>query len=272
MLIAALVCAGSGLLWWPSRRGRVRLDRVFGASRYPSLAQLSRNRGCRGALVAVGIVLAAWVLGPAGAGAFGLLAVAGWRQLRSRARVLATITSAERLAEALRTMVGELRAGAHPARAAETTAAQSPPETAHVFATVAAFARLGGRLDLDIPATERRSAVAAAAFRQFTRAWELAQRHGLPLAEVLAAVQRDVEASARFAKQTRARMAGPRASAAVLAGLPLVGVALGEAMGARPVHVLTTSAPGQLLLLAGCGLVLAGVAWSARLTDQTVSL
>jgi tight adherence protein B len=65
-------------------------------------------------------------------------------------------------------------------------------------------------------------------------------------------------------------MAGPRASATVLALLPCVGVALGEAMGAAPVNVLLSTPMGQLLLVVGCALVWAGMAWTAKLTEQAV--
>jgi tight adherence protein B len=65
-------------------------------------------------------------------------------------------------------------------------------------------------------------------------------------------------------------MAGPRASAAVLAGLPAVGLLLGEAMGVQPLRVLSTTGTGQTLLVVGTGLLCAGVLWSARLTDRAV--
>ncbi len=63
-------------------------------------------------------------------------------------------------------------------------------------------------------------------------------------------------------------MAGPRTSATVLALLPALGVALGEAIGAHPLRMLT--GPGQLLLAVGVALLCAGVAWCGRLTGQVV--
>jgi tight adherence protein B len=72
----------------------------------------------------------------------------------------------------------------------------------------------------------------------------------------------------RFARQVLARMAGPRTSATVLAVLPALGVALGEAIGAHPLRLLT--GPGQMLLAFGVALLCAGVAWCGRLTGQVV--
>jgi tight adherence protein B len=91
------------------------------------------------------------------------------------------------------------------------------------------------------------------------------------LASVLEAVQRDVESMVRLAKQTDARMAGPRASAGILAVLPMLGIVLGEAMGAHPLAVLSATSVGHLMLILGAALVLAGVVWSAALTGRVVS-
>jgi tight adherence protein B len=65
-------------------------------------------------------------------------------------------------------------------------------------------------------------------------------------------------------------MAGPEASAAVLACLPVFGVLLGELSGAHPLHVLTSTGPGQVLLVLGAFFISAGLLWSARLTTQAV--
>jgi tight adherence protein B len=67
-----------------------------------------------------------------------------------------------------------------------------------------------------------------------------------------------------------ARMAGPRASATVLALLPVLGVVLGEAMGAHPIQVLADTPLGQALLIVGTTLICAGIQWSAYLTQRAV--
>jgi tight adherence protein B len=74
----------------------------------------------------------------------------------------------------------------------------------------------------------------------------------------------------RFAADVQARLAGPRATAAVLAGLPLLGLALGQAVGGAPVRVLGQTGVGQLLLVLGSCLACAGVLWSARLVAGAV--
>ena len=62
--------------------------------------------------------------------------------------------------------------------------------------------------------------------------------------------------------------AGPRSSARLLAGLPLLGLAMGSGVGADPWAVLTTTGSGQALLVAGVLLEVAGIAWTGRLVRR----
>ncbi|MGH3529759.1 MAG: type II secretion system F family protein, partial [Pseudonocardiaceae bacterium] len=68
----------------------------------------------------------------------------------------------------------------------------------------------------------------------------------------------------------QAQLAGPRATAAVLAGLPLLGLALGQAVGAAPLRVLCQTVVGQVLLVIGTAATCVGVLWSARLVSGAV--
>lgn len=204
--------------------------------------------------------------------ALGLLAGAAWWHCRTRGRTRTALARTADLAEAVGALADELRAGVHPAVAARSVAGESSDRTATVLRAVAAVERHGGELD---PRTqleaERHDRVTEQILAQLVRAWALARSHGLPLAGVLNAVRRDADAAVRLARQVDAKMAGPRASAGVLAALPLAGVALGEAMGAQPVRVLSSTPTGQVLLVAGALLVVAGVAWSSALTGRAAA-
>jgi tight adherence protein B len=105
---------------------------------------------------------------------------------------------------------------------------------------------------------------------RLAHAWSLGDRHGIPLADLLDAVRADIEQRIRFAAGVQAQLAGPRATAAVLAGLPLLGLGLGQAVGAAPLQVLAGTAAGQVLLVVGTALACAGVLWSARLVAGVV--
>src|SRR6185312_4186804 len=104
------------------------------------------------------------------------------------------------------------------------------------LAKAAGAARLGG----DVPAVLRSAAPAhlRSWLNRLAQAWALADRYGIPLADLLEAVRSDTEHRVRFSAEVAARLAGPRATATVLAGLPLLGLALGQALGASPLRVL----------------------------------
>jgi tight adherence protein B len=98
----------------------------------------------------------------------------------------------------------------------------------------------------------------------------LSNRTGCSLAAVVTAVEDDLRARHRRLLELRSATAGPRASALLLAGLPVLGLAMGNGLGADPWQVLTTTPTGQVLLVAGVGLELAGIAWSRRLVDRAL--
>ncbi|WP_020669705.1 type II secretion system F family protein [Amycolatopsis nigrescens] len=257
----ATVFAAVALLSWPDPDPAGRLHAL-------SVAAVRRTRTRIGPvrlrywLLLLAVVPVAVLAGLPGVLGFGLLAMAWVRQARRRDLDAAAVSSARSLAEALRVMVAELRAGAPPAVAAESAAADAPAAIAAAMREVASSARLGGELGVE----------PGPVLDQLARAWSLTQRHGLPMAEVLDAVRRDLVAAVRLTARTRAAMAGPRSSAVVLALLPALGLLLGEAMGAMPFRVLTGTAPGQVLLVLGCALVCAGMTWSARIAAGQVVL
>jgi tight adherence protein B len=241
------LCAGAALACWPAAPTRlqaaveqpaaVRLPDVWAVLRWLLPAALA------GLLAGAGGAIAAAVL------------TLAWRQERqAHRRATADLQMAAHTATALRTMVSELRAGAHPVTAAEA-AAEVVPAVSGDLRALAASARLDGELR-------------ASALPELAAAWTLGKRHGLPMADVLNAARCDAEARLTFARRTRAKLAGPRASAAVLTGLPALCVLLGQAMGASPLPVLAETAPGQLLLVAGSILLWAGTAWCRALTDR----
>jgi tight adherence protein B len=63
-------------------------------------------------------------------------------------------------------------------------------------------------------------------------------------------------------------MAGARATAAILAGLPIVGVLLGQLIGARPLSFLLSGHAGGWVLVVGSTLACGGLLWSDHLTDR----
>jgi tight adherence protein B len=66
-------------------------------------------------------------------------------------------------------------------------------------------------------------------------------------------------------------MTGARTTAAILAGLPVLGVGLGELIGADPVSFLVSTGVGGWLLVIGVTLACAGLVWSDRITAQVLT-
>ena len=98
----------------------------------------------------------------------------------------------------------------------------------------------------------------------------LSARTGCSLTAVVGAVEDDLRARHRHRLELRSATAGPRASAALLAGLPLLGLAMGSGIGADPWRVLTTTGTGQALLVAGVALEVGGMAWCSRLVRRAL--
>ncbi|MFN2494309.1 MAG: type II secretion system F family protein [Pseudonocardiaceae bacterium] len=271
MSLAAAALAVATLCW-PASSGRGRLSGL--CHRWAGLQARPITRHWIGQRPVVLLIVLSAGLGTLLAGPGGGLAVAmvigtgtaRWRAARDRRAGAAAATG---LSDALEVLVAELRAGAHPGNAVMAAATDGHPDASRALSEAAAAARLGG----DVPAVLRGAGTVSLRpwLGRLADAWSLAARHGIPLADLLDAVRADTEQRVRFAAEVDARLAGPRATAAVLAGLPLLGLTLGQAVGAAPLRVLTGTTAGQLLLVVGTALACAGVLWSARLTAGAVS-
>lgn len=151
------------------------------------------------ALGGIGGLLAA---GPGGAFA-GVIVVftVRRRQVRRRAGKAADAT-ARQLADAVGRVSDELRTGSHPATALGGVTADGP-YARELLAPAAAAARLGD----GVPAALRGAAVGrsdvGADLQRLAAAWALAERYGVPLAELLAGVQSDIRWPHRSRRGTR---------------------------------------------------------------------
>jgi tight adherence protein B len=99
----------------------------------------------------------------------------------------------------------------------------------------------------------------------------LAERTGAPLAELLERLEADGRATDRARSGAAAQAAGSQATAWLLSGLPVGGIALGYAIGADPLAVLFRTPVGAGCALGAVALQLAGLAWSRRITRQEVA-
>ena len=103
------------------------------------------------------------------------------------------------------------------------------------------------------------------ALRVLGAVWQVCEFSGAAPAVVLDSVVADLRSGQRRQQQLTAQLADARSTAELLAGLPVLGLLLGAAMGASPLEVLFGTPAGQIALLSGVVLDAAGVLWSARL-------
>lgn len=96
----------------------------------------------------------------------------------------------------------------------------------------------------------------------FARMCAMGESHGIALAELIGQYQQRLADKRRHRQATSASLQGPQTTALVLTALPLAGLALGGAMGARPFALLFGGGIGGLLLILGVALSCGGFAWS----------
>lgn len=162
------------------------------------------------------------------------------------------------------------------AMAAELAAGRTPDE-AFAAATTVLDPHVSKEL-LNIPRPppdhlgELATRPGAEGLRLLAACWRVGSERGGALATVLdglATALRDEEAQRQ---DVAVQLAGPRATARLLAALPLLGLAMAAALGAHPLPFLFGTAPGLACLITGIALNLAGLYWTRRLAKSAESL
>ncbi|WP_329118969.1 type II secretion system F family protein [Streptomyces sp. NBC_01353] len=160
-------------------------------------------------------------------------------------------------------VAGELRAGRQPPQAllfaVGATKSLGPAEEAEVLAA----ARFGG----DVAGALRRAARqdGGDGLAGLAACWQVAVDGGAGLAAGLDRLEAALREHRDQRERLRAQLAGAWATVTVLAVLPAVGLVLGTALGARPLHVLLHTPVGFGCLTVGGALEAAGLWWAARI-------
>ncbi|MEU8574806.1 type II secretion system F family protein [Streptomyces asoensis] len=159
-------------------------------------------------------------------------------------------------------LAGEVLAGRQPGDALQR-AARDSGGLGEAQAVVLAAARFGG----DVP-----GALAVAARQPgadgllgLAACWRVAVDQGAGLAAGLDRLEQALRAEREQRADLRAQLAGPRATVVMLACLPVLGLALGAALGADPLHILLHTGAGLGCLLVGGVLEAAGMWWALRI-------
>lgn len=151
-------------------------------------------------------------------------------------------------------LAADLRAGLPPTSALDGAVAGWPE-----FAPVARAARFGA----DVPGALRALATlpGAGRLRVVAAAWQVAHRTGAGLASALELAGRTLREDAATAEVVATELAAARATATLLAVLPVAVLALGSGVGGDPVGFLLATTPGLCCLAGGLLLSHLGLAW-----------
>ena len=262
-MMVALCCA-AGLALWPDRDAlrRLRVTTVVGRPGPPWRAAVGRALPLPAAVAAIAALAGAVASTPLVAVLGGAVAFVGARAWLSARAGRGTEGRLLALADGLGVLAAELRSGRSLEAATRTAASacaddECGPALARAIRAPAAHRERGDPLVSD-------------ALTRIAAAVRLSGRTGCSLAAVAGAVEDDLRARHRLRLELRTATAAPQASAALLAGLPVMGLAMGHGIGADPWGVLTGTGTGQLLLVAGVALEGAGLAWSRRLVARAV--
>lgn len=265
----AALCAGAAVVLAGGRRPAARRARgLFGArgsvaraGPWQRVVAVVRTWCARRELWCVpggGVVAllgASWLPLLAGAAAVPLVR----RRLRGRERRAAEARRATAVIELCAAVAGGLRAGRQPAEALLAAAPGGPASGPEVLAA----ARFGG----DVPGALRGAAgePGAQGLAGVAACWQVAAGGGAGLADGLDRVAAALRAERDERDELQAQLAGPRATALLLALLPVFGLLMGTALGAAPLRVLLHTPAGLLCLAAGCLLEWAGLVWTGRI-------
>lgn len=260
--VAAAAMLAAAVLTAPATSGR-RLAVAGG----PAAAMSPRAVAGAAACAALGGVVLLPMSTVVAAGLVGATLALRYRRRRLGDRV---VRESHELHTAIEVLVGELRVGAHPARAFAVAAQESSGPVSESCRAVAARARLGADVTAGLHNVAERSALPSQ-WDRLAQCWRLAAEHGLAMSTLMRAAQLDIAERQRFCEHVRSALAGARATAAILAGLPLLSVLLGELIGAHPVAFLLGGGAGGWLLVAGTILVCGGLLWSDRITDRVAT-
>jgi tight adherence protein B len=254
-----LAAAAAGVLTAVPPPGRVRLR---GLGPLERLDRRPRADPSGLLVVLAGAVVVGAVLGPVA----GVLAAAATVALRRSA--VARAAAADRRREraraldALSLLGAELRSGRPPFEALAAAADLATGPSRGALLAAAASARLGGDVAgaLDAPG----SAVPEV-LRGLAACWQVCSAVGGGLAASVERLEDGLRAAEEQRRTVEAELAGPTATAGLLAVLPLAGIGLAAALGAHPLRVLLHTPAGGVCVFGGLVLDGLGLLWARRL-------
>ncbi|GAA3937312.1 hypothetical protein Aau02nite_78830 [Amorphoplanes auranticolor] len=262
MLAAGLLAGAAAVAAWPA--GAV-LRRLNGRRQVLSVAELRRlgsraqalvdgsPRRAVGVAVATGAVVGLIVAGPVAGLVFAVYGALGARAAVRRAARRRDVAARSHSLDGLNALAADLRAGL----------AIGP----------LSGSLLGGPPSGSLPAaslseTGPPSGVSDPRLAELTAAvGRLAEQTGAPAADLVERIEADARAGDRSRATAAAQAAGAQATALLLAGLPIGGIALGYGIGVDPLQILLRTPAGAACAIGAVLLQSAGLLWADRLSN-----
>jgi tight adherence protein B len=155
-------------------------------------------------------------------------------------------------------------------------AAGRPPDSAliHAAEVIPGVPGLTAVIDAarngdDVPAALTRASTTQGCdgLRLLAGCWRIGVDRGGMLASVIEGLSEALRDQQSHREDIALQLAGPRATARLLAVLPALGLGMAAALGAQPLSFLFGTLPGALCLTLGLGLDALGLWWTARLAS-----
>ncbi|WP_438855453.1 type II secretion system F family protein [Agromyces sp. M3QZ16-3] len=199
---------------------------------------------------------------------------------RLRPRSADASTGPDRVAGIAERLAALLSAGLAPATAwaaldvpTDAGAGRTRPDPAAdadaaVIAGAARAAADGGPIAAAVAKARTSNPRAAAAWDVLAAAWAVADASGAPLARCLSMLAATLRDEAQLRREAAALLAGPAASARLVAALPLIAVAFGALLGFDTIGVLVGGPVGAACVVGGSGLLWGGSRWNRVLVRR----
>jgi tight adherence protein B len=180
--------------------------------------------------------------------------------LRRRRRRHALMAGQAMVLAFCQVVAAELAAGQAPGSALRRGADECP-----VLAPVATEFELGG----DVPQALRRAARTAGHqdLALAAAAWQVSQRTGGGLSSAMVRVGTGLRATQATRRVVNGELSSARATARLMAGLPVLALLMGRGIGADPLSFLFGSAAGLWCLAGGLGFGFVGLWWIEAIAD-----
>jgi tight adherence protein B len=199
-------------------------------------------------------------------------ALGAWARRRGFRRARELLHTRIAVVDLCRALAAELRTGRASTEAFAAAVQAGPTSLSVVLQPAVAVGRRGDTGDLADAVARVAATPGCDGLRAVVACWRVAAASGAALAPAIDRVADALQDEIDLGRDVTSIMAGPRATVHVLAGLPVIGLLLGTAIGARPIDFLFGSVPGAGCLLGAVVLDALGVAWSRRIAHRAARL